>query len=333
MDKVRIIDTTLRDGSHAIHHRYTLDQVHKISAALEKAGVYAAEVGHGAGLGGSVIQYGLGKHTDRELISAARSELKNTKLAALLIPGLSTMDDLREAVDCGLDVVRIASHCTEMDVCEQHIRLAKKMGLETIGFFMMSHMISVDELAEQAKMVEEFGADTIYFADSSGHMTPQDVRDRVAALCQAVKVPIGIHTHNNLGLGIGNAIAAIEAGAAYADSTIDGLGAGCGNANTQALAAVLSRMGIDCNVDFYKLVDVSENVVRPMMQHTLEITNEAVMLGYAGIYSSFYLHVMNAAQKFELNPKDIFDELSRRKVVGGQEDQIIDICYNILGVK
>ena len=333
MAKIRIIDTTLRDGSHAVHHQYTPEQIRGICSGLENAGVYAAEVGHGAGLGGSVIQYGLGKHTDRELLSAARSVLTNTKLAALLIPGLSTMDDLREAVDCGLDVVRIASHCSEMDVCEQHIQLAKKIGLETIGFFMMSHMISTEELAEQAKMVEGFGADVIYFADSSGHMTPQNVRERTRALRKAVQVPIGIHTHNNLGLGIGNAVAAIEAGALYADSTIDGLGAGCGNANTQALAAVLDRMGIECGVDFYELTDVSENVIQIMKQHSLEITNEAIMLGHTGIYSSFYLHVMNAAKKFNLKPKDIFDELGRRKVVGGQEDQIIDICYNVLGAK
>lgn len=331
MNKVRIIDTTLRDGSHAVGHQYTPKQVSEICAGLESAGVYAAEVGHGAGLGGSVIQYGLGKHSDKELLIAAREELKNTKLATLLIPGLSTREDLKNAVKyADIDIVRVAAHCTEMDVCAQHIGLAKEMGLETIAFFMMSHMIDADYLAQEAKKAESYGADVIYFADSSGHMTPTDVRQRMTALKEVVSVPIGIHTHNNLGLGIGNAVAAIEMGAEYADSTIEGLGAGCGNANTQALAAVLDLMGVESGVDFYKLVDAAENTVRPLIKRPLEITNESIMLGHTGVYSSFYLHVMEAAKKYGIAPKEIFDELGRRKVVGGQEDQIIDICHNIV---
>lgn len=333
MHKIKLIDTTLRDGSHAVHHQYTVEQIANICHGLEKAGVYAAEVGHGAGIGGSILNYGFAKHTDREILTAAKSQLKNTKLGTLLVPGLGTMDDLRIGADCGLDLVRVAVHCTEVDVAEQHIKLAKQLGLETITFFMMSHMISAKELAQYAKMAEEYGSDVIYFADSSGYMTPVDIRDRVNEIKSLVKVPIGIHTHNNLGLGVGNAIAAVEAGAEYVDGALEGQGAGSGNGNMQAIAAVLNKMGYDTNSDIYELMEVGKTHVRPLVQNSLEITNESILLGYIGIYSSFYLEVMEASKKFKIDPRLIFEELGRRKVVGGQEDQILDICYKILESK
>lgn len=327
---VRIIDTTLRDGSHAVHHQYTTDQVFKICQGLEASGVYAAEVGHGAGLGGSVLEYGFARHTDRELLSSARKALKNTKLATLLVPGLGTMDDLRVGLDEGLEIVRVALHCTEVTAGEQHIALGKQLGLQTIAFFMMTHMVEPEELADQARQAVEFGADIIQMADSSGAMSPQQVRDRIQAIQSVVRCPVGIHTHNNLGLGVGNAIAAVECGAEYVDATLEGQGAGCGNANHQALVAVLRKMGLDTGTDLYALMDVAEKEVRPLIKHSLEITNESVILGYTGIYSSFYLHTKEAAEKFNIPARDIFEELGKRKVIGGQEDQIIDICYQIL---
>lgn len=330
MNKIRLIDTTLRDGSHAVHHQYTVEQIANICEGLERSGVYAAEVGHGAGIGGSILNYGFAKHTDEEMLTAAKSKLKNTKLGTLLVPGLGTMEDLKVAADCGLDLVRIAVHCTEVDVAEQHVGLAKKLGLETILFFMMTHMISPKELAQNAKLAVEYGADVIYFADSAGYMTPVDVRERVNEIKSVVNVPIGVHTHNNLGLGVGNAIAGAEAGAEYLDGALEGQGAGSGNGNMQAIAAVLNKMGYETNADVYKLMEVGETHVRPLVQHSLEITNDSIMLGYIGIYSSFLLEVKEASKKFNIPANLIFEELGRRKVVGGQEDQILDICYKIL---
>jgi 4-hydroxy-2-oxovalerate aldolase len=330
MKNIKIIDTTLRDGSHAIHHQFTPQQVTDICIGLEASGVYAAEVGHGAGIGGSVLQYGLSKHSDKELLSAARAVLKKTKLGTLLVPGLGTMEDLRAGKEYGLDMVRVAVHCTEVDVGAQHIRLGKELGLETIAFLMMSHMISGQELAEYAKMAESYGADAVYFADSAGAMTMADVRERMEALTAAVSIPVGLHAHNNLGLGVGNAITAVEHGASYIDATQEGLGAGCGNTNTQAVVAVLDKMGIHTGVDVYTLMEYSGRYVRPLIRHSLEVTNESIILGKVGVYSSFYLHVKEASEKFGIPARTIFEELGRRKVVGGQEDQIIDICYNMV---
>ena len=330
MKEVRIIDTTMRDGSHAIYHQYTPEQVSNICTGLEKAGVYAAEVGHGAGIGGSVLQYGLAKHTDKELLTAARSKLKNTKLATLLVPGLGTMKDLLAAKEYGLDIVRVAVHCTEVDVGAQHIRLGKKLGLETMGFMMMSHMISADELVEYAKMIEDYGADALYFADSAGALTMDDIVERISKLNEAISIPIGVHAHNNLGLGTANALMAAKLGANFIDSTLEGLGAGSGNANTQAVVAGLDKMGIKSSVDVYTLMEYSEKYVRPLVRHPIEVTNESITLGKVGVYSSFYLHVLEASERFGIPTKVIFEELGKRKVIGGQEDQIIDICYNYL---
>lgn len=327
---VRLIDTTLRDGSHAVFHKYTAQNITDICAGLEKGGVYAAEVGHGAGLGGSILEYGFATESDRTMMQSARKVLKNTKLAALLVPGLGTMDDLRMAAGEGLDIVRVALHCTEVTAGEQHIMLGKKLGLTTVCFFMMCHMTSPEALAEQAKMASEYGADIIYIADSSGALTPQGMRDRVHAIQAVVDLPIGVHTHNNLGLGVGNAITAVECGAAYCDGSLEGQGAGCGNGNIQAIAAVLDKMGVKTGADIYALMDVAEQSVRPTIHHSLEITNESITLGYNGIYSSFYQHTKEASERYGIPAREIFTELGKRKVIGGQEDQIIDICYEVL---
>lgn len=327
---VKIIDTTLRDGSHAVEHTFTPQQVMAVCKGLDESGIYCAEVGHGAGIGGSVLQYGLGLYDTVELIAAAKSVVKRMKIGTLLVPGLGTMEDLKKGAKAGLDLVRVAVHCTEADVGAQHIRLAKELGLEAIMFFMMTHMTTPEDLAKQAQLAESYGADAVYFADSAGAMTPGQVRERISAARKLIKIPIGVHTHNNLGLGVANAIAGVEAGCAYVDGAMEGLGAGSGNGNTQAIVAVLDKMGVETGCDMYKLVDTGNQAVRPLVKHSLEITGESIILGYVGVYSSFYLHVKEASEKYGIEPKVIFQELGRRKVVGGQEDQIIDICHNIL---
>ncbi len=330
MRRVRIIDTTLRDGSHAMHHQYTPEHVFNICSGLEKAGVYAVEVGHGAGAGGSVLQFGLAKHSDRELLTAAARALSRSKLAVLLVPGLGTMEDLKLAYECGARMVRVAVHCTEVDVGAQHIRLGKELGMEVAAFFMMSHMTTPEALAAQAKMAQGYGADMIYIADSSGAQTPHDMEARVRAVQKEVpNLPIGVHCHNNLGLGVANPLAAVDAGAELIDGALEGWGAGCGNTSTQVVAAVLHKMGIDTGTDWYELVETGERYVRPLINRSLEVTNEALILGYTGIYSSFYLRVLEAAEQYGVSPKLIFEGLGRRKVVGGQEDVILDVALEL----
>jgi len=328
--KVRIIDTCMRDGSHAIHHTYTPKIISAACKGLEKAGIYAVEVGHGAGLNGSLLQYGLAKCSDYELLTAARAQLKNTKLATLFCPGIATMKDMKEAREWGLDMVRVAVHCSEVDLGETHIIGAKKLGLETICFAMMCHVIDVNELVQNALKAKSYGADVFYMADSAGAFTPQDIRERVAALKDATGLPIGVHTHNNLGLGVGNAIAAVEAGADYVDGALQGLGAGSGNANTQALIAALEKMNVETGANFYTLCEVADKVIVPIIQEPIEVTSESATLGNVGIYSSFYLNTLKASKKFGIPYRVIFEELGRRKVIGGQEDMILDICYNMM---
>lgn len=328
--QVRLYDSTLRDGSHAVHHQYTAEIVRNVCRGLEEAGIYAAEVGHGGGLGGSTIQFGFGKETDETLLKAAKSVLKNTKLGVLLVPGLGTMEDLKMAAECGADIVRVAVHCTELDVGMQHIKLAKKLGLEAAAFFMMSHMISAEDLAIQAEIAQSYGVDYVFIADSSGAMTPQDIRERVVKVKEAVTVPVGVHCHNNLALGVGNSIAAYEAGADIIDGTLQGLGAGSGNTPTEVLAAVFSKMGVETGCDMFKLMDAGEKYIIPIKPRPIEVTNETLILGYTGIYSSFYLHTLDVAKRYNLDPRDIFVELGNRKVVGGQEDMIINVALDLI---
>lgn len=328
--KVKIIDTTMRDGSHALHHQQTPEYVANVCRGLEEAGIYAAEVGHGAGLNGSLLQYGFGKHSDQELLCAARQELKNTKLFDLFCPGIATMRDMKYAKEnYGLDGVRIAVHCSEADLGETHVKGAKDLGLEVISFLMMCHLISVDELVENALKCKEYGADIIYMADSAGAFVPQDIHDRVTALKEATGLPIGVHTHNNMGLGVGNVVAAVEAGADFVDGSLNGLGAGSGNASTQAVIAVLEKMQVETGCDFYRLCEVADQYVVPVMQRPLEVTSETCTLGKVGIYSSFYLDTMEAAKIHGIPYRVIFEELGRRGAIGGQEDMILDICYEL----
>jgi len=325
----RITDSSLRDGSHPMRHQYTPEQVQKISGALDAAGVHIIEVSHGDGLGGSSIQYGFSAVDELELIRTASNTCKQAKIAVLLLPGVGTKETLRAAVDCGASVVRIATQCTEADVSEQHFQLAKELGMEAYGFLMMAHMRDPDFLAEQGKLMESYGADGVYIVDSAGAMLPDDARQRVAAMSEAISGEVGFHAHNNLGVAIGNSIAAVEAGAGLIDGCLRGLGAGAGNAPTELLAAVYEKMGLSTGLDTFKLCDAAEYTLAPMMPFQPIPNRDAVTIGYAGVYSTFLLHAQRAGKRFDIDPRDILVELGRRKAMAGQEDWIIDVAQDL----
>ncbi|MGG1599347.1 4-hydroxy-2-oxovalerate aldolase [Paenibacillus naphthalenovorans] len=327
--KVRVMDTTLRDGSHAIRHRFTKEQVHNIVKALDEAGVPVIEISHGDGLAGSSMQYGMSLVDEFELIEEAAKTSKNAKIASLLLPGIGTRKELKQAKDCGISMVRIATQCSEADISEQHFGLAKELGLETVGFLMMAHMLSPEDLAKQAKLMESYGADIVYIVDSAGTMMPQDVTARVKALTDELKVPIGYHAHNNIGLAIGNSLAAVEAGAACIDASTSGLGAGSGNTQTEVLVAALSKVGCETGIDLFKIMDAAEYIVQPMMEYPMTINRDALTIGYTGLYSTFLMHAKRAGEKFNIDPREILLELSRRKAVAGQEDWILDVAAEL----
>jgi len=326
---IHIVDTTLRDGSHAVAHQFTEEHIKTIAKGLDDAGVEYIEVSHGDGLGGSSYNYGFSALTDEEMLKAAGEVIKRGKLTVLLLPGIGTHRELELAADCGAKAVRVATHVTEADIGEQHIRMAKEMGMEAFGFLMMVHMVPPEKVAEQALLFESYGADCVYVADSAGAMLPSDVKACIEAVVKRVKLPVGFHAHNNLGLAIANSLAALEAGATFLDATCRGLGAGAGNAQTEVLVGVLDKAGYETGINFYKIMDVAEELVEPIMQRPQVIRNASLMLGYAGVYSSFLLHTYRAAEKFGLDPRDILVELGRRKMVGGQEDMIIDVAYQL----
>ena len=332
MKHIRIIDATLRDGMHAVSHQFTPEQMAVIAKGMEEAGVDTIEVGHGDGLGGSSMQYGFAKSSDAEYLSAVSKVLKKTKLDVLLIPGIGTIEDLKEVMEYGVKTVRVATQVTEADVGEQHIGFCKNNGLEVVGFLMMSHMAPPAKIVEQAKLFESYGADMVYVTDSAGAMVPGDVRERIQAVKEAIALPVGFHGHNNLGLAIGNSLAAIEAGAVSIDTCVRGLGAGAGNAQLEVLVAVLNKMGYDTGIDLYKAMDVAD-LLDPMMHRPQLITNPALAIGYAGAYGSFLLHAYRAAEKLGVDARDILIEMGRRKTVGGQEDLIIDVAIDLAKAK
>lgn len=332
MSRIYITDTSLRDGSHSVSHKFTPEDVKKIAGALDEAGIDIIELGHGDGLTGSTINYGFSSNSDYELIEAAASVIKNAKLAVLLIPGIGTVEDLEKAKKCGATAVRIATHVTEADISEQHIKAAKEMGLFTVGFLMMSHMAEVDRIVEEALKMESYGADVVYVTDSAGAMLPKDVTERISALKRNLRVPIGHHSHNNLGVAIANSLAAIEAGATFIDGSLSGLGAGAGNTSTDTLVAVLNKMNIEHNADLYKTMDASEKALVPALEKNSvhqQINLDAMIIGYAGVYSSFLLHARRAAERFNVDIRDILVELGKRRAVGGQEDWIIEVAHEL----
>ena len=323
---IHILDSTLRDGSHALSHQLTAEQVARVARGLDDAGVEIIEVSHGDGLGGSTITYGFGKQPELELLKAASSVIKKGKLAVLLLPGIGTKDDLKMAADCGAKVAQIATHVTEADIAEQHMGVAKKLGMEVIGMLMLSHMGSPEKIAGQGKLMESYGADVVQVTDSAGALIPQTVRERVRALRDAIKVEVAFHGHNNLSLAVANSVAAIEEGARWIDACTCGLGAGSGNTPTEVLVAVLDKMGYATGIDLWKIMDVAEEIVRPMMQKPVRIGKASLTMGYAGVYSSFLLHADKAAQQFGVDARDILVEIGKRKAVGGQEDMIVEVA-------
>lgn len=330
MGKIFITDTTLRDGSHSVSHRFSPEDIKAVAGGLDKAGVDIIELGHGDGLTGSTINYGFSDYTDYELIEAAASVVKNAKIAVLLIPGIGTVEDLEKAKKAGITAVRVATHCTEADISMQHIQAAKKMGLWTVGFLMMAHLTDTENLVKEALKMESYGADVVYATDSAGAMLPADVTEKISAMKKALKIPVGHHSHNNLGVAISNSIAAIEAGATYIDGSLSGLGAGAGNTSTETLVAVMNKMDYDHNVDLYKTMDVSTDSLIPILTSkglSPQTNIDALMIGYSGVYSSFMLHAKRAAARFDVDVRDVLMELGRRKAVGGQEDWIIEVAH------
>lgn len=326
---VQIVDTTMRDGSHALRHSYTADQVKRIAKALDESKVPFIEVTHGDGLGGSSYTYGFSKTDEFELLEAANEVITYSKLTVLLLPGIGTIEDLKSANRHGVKAVRVATHVTEGDVSAQHIKAAKELDMMAVGFLMMCHMAPPEVIAGEAKKMESYGADYINLADSAGYLTPQEVVKRIEAVKEAVKIPVGFHAHNNLGMAVANSLAAVEAGASYIDATVCGLGAGAGNTQIEVLAAVLQRESFETGLDLYGLMDLAKDVVKPLMLRPQEIDTGSLMLGYTGVYSSFLLHVYHAAEKYHIEPRDILMELGKRKMVGGQEDMIIDVAYQL----
>lgn len=325
----RLTDTTLRDGDHAVSHSYTPEQVRAIVKELDEAGVPVIEVSHGAGLNGSTIQQGFSTHSEFDLIKVAVETAKQAKIASLFVPGIGTSTELRKAAEIGISVIRIAVHCTEADVTEQYFRLAKELGLEAVGFLMMSHSQPASVLAKQAKLMESYGADCVYVVDSAGALVQSGVRERVSALKDALSIDVGFHAHNNLGLAIGNTITALEAGADQIDGTLRGLGAGAGNAPTEILVAVLNKMNVDTGVNLAILMDAAEEIVAPLMKSPIIIDRDNLSSGYAGVYNSFLLHVRHAAEKFGVGVSEIMEELGKRNAVAGQEDWILDVAVEL----
>ncbi|MDY7564659.1 4-hydroxy-2-oxovalerate aldolase [Pseudomonas sp. RTC3] len=329
--KVILHDMCLRDGMHAKREQISVEQMVKVATALDDAGVPYIQVTHGGGLGGNSLQHGFAPHTNEEYISAVAPKMKQAKVSVLLIPGLGTMKELHSAFDCGARSVHVATHCTEADTSPQHIAYARKLGMDTSGFLMMAHLNDAAGIARQGKLMESYGAQTVYVTDSAGYMLPDDVKARIGALREVLnpETEIGFHGHHNLGMGVANSIAAIEAGASRIDGSVAGLGAGAGNTPLEVFAAVCERMGIETGTDLFKLMDVAEDIIVPMMEHIVRVDRESLTLGYAGVYSTFLLHAKRASLQFGVPARDILVELGRKKMIGGQEDMIFDTAMTM----
>lgn len=326
-----INDVTLRDGMHALAHQYSTEQMVAIARKLDEAGIPIIEVTHGDGLSGSSFNYGFPAHSDMDYIAAVKGAVTNAKIAALLLPGIGTIEDMKRAREAGVDTIRVATHCTEADIAAQHIATAREMGFDTVGFLMMSHMIPTAKLVEQAKLMESYGAHCVYITDSAGALLMDETRERVAAFKSELGCGVGFHNHNNLGLGVANTVIAVENGADRVDASLAGMGAGAGNCALEVLVAVLQRMGIETGVELYPLIDGADRIVRPLQQRPVQTDGNALMLGYAGVYSSFLLHTERASERFGVDSRDILMELGRRKMVGGQEDMIVDVALDLAG--
>ncbi|HIE89921.1 MAG TPA: 4-hydroxy-2-oxovalerate aldolase [Pseudomonadales bacterium] len=328
---IKLHDMSLRDGMHAKQHQISLDEMVQVASALDEAGMPLIEVTHGDGLGGASVNYGFPAHSDEEYLNAVVPKMKNARISALLLPGIGTVDHLKMAHGCGVGTIRVATHCTEADVSQQHIGMAREIDMDTVGFLMMAHMVTAEQLLEQAKLMESYGANCIYCTDSAGYMLPDEVAEKISILRNELKsdTEIGFHGHHNLGMGIANSLAAIDAGAGRIDGSVAGLGAGAGNTPLEVFVAVLHRMGVEDGIDLYKIMDVAEDIVVPMMDQPIRLDRDALTLGYAGVYSSFLLFAKRAEAKYGVQARDILVELGRRGTVGGQEDMIEDLALTM----
>jgi len=328
--EILITDPTLRDGNHAVQHKLSLAQIAAYARAADTAGIAVVEVGHGNGLAASSLQIGECAVSDREMLTTARENLRQSKLSIHVMPGFATIKrDLGPAIDMGVDIVRVACHCSEADITQRHIAYARERGKEVFGVLMMTHMLAKEQLADEALKMESYGAEAIMLMDSAGSLLPADVADRVRTLVEALHIPIGFHAHNNLGMAIANSISALESGATILDATARGFGAGAGNTQIEVLVAVMHKMGYGTGIDLYKVLDAADLAERELMPVVPTIKSTSIVSGLAGVFSGFAKHVERVSSQFHVDPRDVFFELGRRRVIGGQEDLIIEVASDL----